>query len=203
MKCDEELEKRLARIGVSPEVAEAALKVDATMQRWRRRAMKRDLERRAIERLGLELDVPQLDALGAIWVLGGEFEASPEQETTVGTVATRLGIDPSRASRMIGDLIAGGYARRAVSQQDARRTIVELTDRGRSVVLALRSYKVLVLGDFLSDWTPAEIGMLVPLLERFSAWSDESSLARSDRFASEVATLVSSLERGGKADRTE
>jgi hypothetical protein len=71
--------------------------------------------------MGLDLDIARLDVLTAILAPGGEFESEADEEPMVGTIASRLGIDPSRASRLVSDLIASGYARRAVSQRDARR----------------------------------------------------------------------------------
>ena len=78
----------------------------------------------------------------------------------VATIAARLGIDPSRASRLVTELISEGYAARAVSQQDARRTIVTLTDKGNAVVTAVRTIKYLVLGTFLSNWSEEEMNTL-------------------------------------------
>lgn len=190
MSCDDELRPRLSRLGLAPGVQDAALAVDATMQRWRRRVMKREVERRALADMGLELDLPVLDVLLVI--------AAPEPdagEMTVGAVAQRLGLDPSRASRLVADAIARGHARRAVSQDDARRTIVELTALGRAVVLAVRSYKVMLLGEYLSDWKEEEIAIFTPLLERFSQWSDRAAPAIPDRFAEEVAGLVADLAK--------
>lgn len=172
MKGDGELERRLVRAGLSETTARTALTLDGIMQRWRRRAMRRLPERRAIEALGLDLDVARLDVLTAILAPGGEFECGTDEETMVATVAARLGIDPSRASRLVSELIASGHARRAVSQRDARRTIVELTDLGRSVVTEVRAVKIAMLGRFLDDWTAEELEAFVPLLERFSKWTE-------------------------------
>lgn len=175
---DKDLTQRLAEAGLGPSTIEAALQVDATMQRWRRRVVKRRLERWAIDELGLDLDVPRIDVLTAIWGPTVEFGHAPEGETMVATIASRLAIDPSRASRMVSDLIASGHARRVASQRDARRTIVELTDEGRAVVLGVREMKIRLLAEFLQDWTEDEIAAFLPLLERFSAWTDR--IARPD-----------------------
>ncbi len=162
----------MAQGGLDGAAADAALQLEATMQRWRRRAMKRRLEQRAIEDLGLDLDVPKLDVLSAIEASPAEFDQPDDSETMVGTIAARLQIDPSRASRLITDLISSGHVRRAVSQRDARRTIVELTDEGRNAALEVRAYKVATLGDFLSSWSRDEIETFIPLFDRFSRWSE-------------------------------
>lgn len=158
--------------GRTPGAVAAALALDGTMARWRRRAMQRRSERHALDALGLDLDVPRLDVLTAILAPHGAFDCRGQDEPTVGTIAQRLGIDPSRASRLIGDLIASGHVRRAVSQQDARRTVVVLTDAGRAAAEAVRATKIGLLAAFLEDWTEAEIETFLPLLERFSRWTE-------------------------------
>jgi DNA-binding MarR family transcriptional regulator len=177
MGADESLQSRLVGAGLSEEVARSALALDAILQRWRRRASKRLPERLALREMGLDLDIARLDVLTAILAPGGEFESEADEEPMVGTIASRLGIDPSRASRLVSDLIASGYARRAVSQRDARRTIVELTDAGGRVVTEVRARKIAMLGVFLAGWTEEEVARFTPLLDRFSVWSDQDASA--------------------------
>lgn len=196
---DETQKDNLGRAGIGRDVAQAALDVDAILQRWRRRVVKRELGQKALQELGLALDLPQLDVLMAVSAPANEF-GGPRCETMVGTVATRLGIDPSRASRVTSDLIERGFVRRAVSQQDARRTVLELTEQGAQVVEAVRSYKLLVLGSFLRDWTPEELQTFLPLLERFSAWSEQAETPTGP-VALQIADLRAAL--GGNPDASE
>ena len=51
--------------------------------------------------------------------------------------------------------------------------MLELTEAGVSLVEAVRHYKFLVLGSYLKDWTSEEIATFLPLLERFSHWSEK------------------------------
>ena len=192
---DEVIAEFLASAGIAHSVTEDALDIDASLQAWRRRVNKRELGRAALQAFGLdsEIDLPQLDVLIAIWAPSKEFGKDREPETMVATVAQRLNIDPSRASRMVSDLIGKGLARRAVSQQDARRTIVELSDKGEAVVDAVRRFKFLVMGEFLSGWSEEEIATFIPLMERFSAWTDDSAQVGPDRFTQEVAEIVAHM----------
>lgn len=192
---DQDIEEKLARAGIDPGVTRAALEIDAILQGWRRRFLKRELGQQALRVLEIDIEQPQLDVLVATWAPVMEFGAEPGQETMVSTIAARLGIDPSRASRLVSDLIARGYLLRAVSQKDARRTVVELTDKGRAVIEAVRSFKFLVMGEFLSDWTEEEIAAFLPLLDRFSRWSDEARNAHSERVDDEIAALKKKLAR--------
>ncbi|MDF0599813.1 winged helix DNA-binding protein [Psychromarinibacter sp. C21-152] len=194
---DDAIAEFLESAGIGRDVTDAALEIDAALQAWRRRMNKRELGTAALRAFGLdaEIDLAQLDVLIAIWGPSNEFGPDKEAETMVATVAARLRIDPSRASRLVSELIGKGLARRAVSQEDARRTIVELTERGHAIVAAVRRFKFLVMGEFLSGWTEEERRTFVPLLERFVAWTDEAHGVGPDRFADEVAEIADQLNR--------
>lgn len=189
-----EMNTVLIEAGLDAETAEAVVEIDGLMQKWRRRAQKRELGQRALVHLKIELDLAQLDVLFAI--AGPMDPAEAPGETMVATVAERVNIDPSRASRLVSDMVDQGYARRAVSQADARRTIIELTERGLAVVEAVRAYKFLVMGDFLGEWSAEDLAMFVPLLKRFGTWMDSIDPA-SEKHADEIAALAESIARAG------
>jgi DNA-binding PadR family transcriptional regulator len=90
-------------------------------------------------------------------------------------------------------MVEEGFARRAVSQADARRTIIELTERGRAVVDAVRAYKFLIMGDFLAQWEAEELATFVPLLKRFGTWMDGIEPS-TERHADEIAALAKGIE---------
>jgi DNA-binding MarR family transcriptional regulator len=198
---DKALKEKLARAGVDADHTQAALDIDAILQMWRRRVFKRELGHRALEELGLPLDLPQMDVLMAVWAPSNEFGPEDRTETMVSTVACRLNIDPSRASRLTSDLIKRGFLQRAVSQADARRTILELTETGMRTVEAVRTYKFLVLGSYLADWTMEEITTFLPLLERFSAWSERAACP-SGAVTEEIAQLRAALADLSEAENT-
>lgn len=189
-----EMNTVLIEAELDAETAEAVVEIDGLMQKWRRRAQKRELGQRALVHLKIELDLAQLDVLFAI--AGPMDPAEAPGETMVATVAERVNIDPSRASRLVSDMVDQGYARRAVSQADARRTIIELTERGQAVVEAVRAYKFLVMGDFLGEWSAEDLTMFVPLLKRFGTWMDSIDPA-SEKHADEIAALAEGIARAG------
>lgn len=196
---NEHIEVLLRRAGSDPQIIEAVKRLDAVMQHWRRRITKRELGRRAIEKLGLPVEQGQLDVLFAIAAPGHSLDPEPATETMVATIAERLSIDPSRASRMVAEMVEAGYARRAVSQSDARRTIVELTEKGEAIVEAVQSYKWLLMADYFSSWPQEDLTVFVPLLERFADWFgdvDASETRLSDRIA-EIARSVEGPSRSG------
>ncbi|WP_417580976.1 MarR family winged helix-turn-helix transcriptional regulator [Pelagibacterium sp.] len=184
----------LARSGKNTDLADALLRIDTVVQNWRRQMHKRELGHRATHALGLELDMAQIDVLFAIAYPSLSTEPNEDGETMVSTVAERLYIDPSRASRLVSEMVNSGYARRAVSQKDARRTILELTPAGEAVLDAVRGYKWLLLGEFFSSWSPEDVATFVPLLERYSNWMTTSEETE-EKFADEINELARSIER--------
>lgn len=184
----------LTHAGIPASVTDTALAIDAILQMWRRRVGKRELGRMALSELGLDIDLPKLDVLIATWAPSNEF-GEHSGETMVSTIATRLSIDPSRASRLVTELINQGLLARGVSQQDARRTIVELTAKGRATVDAVRTIKFLILGDYLKGWSETEIETFLPLLERFSSWSEEAVDKGQTRLAPTIAELREKLQK--------
>jgi DNA-binding MarR family transcriptional regulator len=180
----------LERIDADPKVIDAVMRLDAVMQHWRRKMTKRELGRRAIEKLNLPVEQGQLDVLFAI--AAPIYTTDACSETMVATVAERLGIDPSRASRIVSDLVSTGYARRAVSQVDARRTIVELTEKGMAITEAVQSYKWLMMADYFSGWSREDIAAFVPLLERYTTWFNDVAVSEA-RLVGEISAIAESV----------
>lgn len=192
-----ELNTLLENAGIDAATAQAVMDIDGMLQQWRRRAMKRELGQRALLDLRIGIDLAQFDVLVAIAGPVPEF-GDVQGETMVASVAERLNIDPSRASRLVSEMVEQGFARRAVSQADARRTIIELTDQGRAVVEAVHAYKYLIMGDFLGTWPAEDVAAFVPLLKRFARWSDDIDAAAA-KYAAEIAALSPPAGKSGAA----
>lgn len=187
----------LRKAGIAEATVEAVVGIDALLQNWRRRTMKRELGNRALVDLKIGIDLAQLDVLFAIEAPVDEFGEMASGETMVASVAERLAIDPSRASRVVSEMVEAGYARRAVSQADARRTIIELTETGRAVVEAVRAYKFLIMGNYLSGWSAEELATFMPLLRKFGHWSEHTDPAAA-KFADDIAVLARKIENSRK-----
>ncbi|MFI1191287.1 MarR family winged helix-turn-helix transcriptional regulator [Streptomyces californicus] len=89
------------------------------------------------------------------------------QEITVGVVAERLAVDPSVASRMVTDCIAAGYLVRAASQQDGRRTILQMTDEGHAMLAAFRRHQRSAFEFITREWPEGEPEQLARLLVKY------------------------------------
>jgi len=187
-----EINALMRKAGIAEATVDATIEIDALLQNWRRRAQRRELGHRALVDLGIDMDLAQLDVLVSIEAPQDEFGILSSGETMVATVAERLGIDPSRASRVVSEMVEAGYARRAVSQADARRTIIELTDAGRTIVGAVRAYKFLIMGDFLNSWAPDELTAFLPMLRKFGHWSEHTELG-AEKFSEDIAALAAKI----------
>ena len=76
-------------------------------------------------------------------------------------------IDPSRASRIVADMVARGVLRREASQTDARRIIVVMTDLGQTLVAEVQAVKRSVIESILADWPEEDVATFAVLFDRF------------------------------------
>lgn len=185
---DQDLVALARSYGLSDEAAQSIGAIDAVMARIRRNILKREFGRQIIARCGLDIDVSHMDA---VLVMANR---TGNEELTVGHIAERLGIDPSRASRVTSDIVEKGLARRIASQQDARRICLELTERGTRLSNAIRENKMALFASAMGQWSDEELVTFARLLERFSTWAtDAAAIEKSvDRIS---ARLAQSAER--------
>lgn len=153
----------LVTLGMSPASAAATIKIDGVMAHIRRSMARREMGRLAIKALDLPIDAADLDILVTL-------EMAPEGEATVGFIAERLNVDPSRASRIVADAVDKGLVRRVASQSDARRIGLELTETGRAHADSVRRYKWGVFAEALGEWPEDDLVTFARLFERFSGW---------------------------------
>ena len=179
--------------GLSEAAAKAVAAIDAVMGKVRRSIQRRDFGRLILARVDPSLEVSHLDAIVAI-AHNPVVSDTPQDEVTVGIIAERLQIDPSRASRISGDLVERGYAFRVASQLDARRICLKLTAKGERFVTAVRQTKWRIFAGSLAQWDEQELVTFAGLLERFAGWAiDEGGMSRS---ADAVKQMMDEMEPG-------
>lgn len=177
MHGDQDLADLARSNGLSEAAADAVAAIDAVMNKVRRSVQRRDFGRLILARIDPSLEVGHLDAIVALSAVAGDTR---QDEVTVGVIAERMGIDPSRASRISADLVERGYAFRVASQLDARRICLKLTAKSERLVTAVRQTKWQIFAESLAQWDEQELVTFARLLERFSAWAtDETSMRRS------------------------
>jgi DNA-binding MarR family transcriptional regulator len=185
---DQELVALARSRGLSEEAAKAVAAIDGVMARIRRNIMRREFGRVVLAQIAPDLEVAHMDVISAI----AHRAEGDAEEVTVGLIAERLGIDPSRASRVSADVVDRGFARRVASQQDARRICLELTPKGKRFVDAIRQSKMATFASALGQWEESELIVFANLLDRFSTWATDPK-GLTER-AAEVKALLNEPE---------
>ena len=92
--------------------------------------------------------------------------------SSVSELATAIGVDQPRASRLVQAAVDTGQVRRDVDPNDARRSILVITDAGRAALSALLDHRRTAVERALADFTPAEREQFAELFTRFAkGWS--------------------------------
>jgi DNA-binding MarR family transcriptional regulator len=89
-------------------------------------------------------------------------------EMTVGGLAAEMGVAQPVASRTVAACIADGLLRRAVSQADGRRTVLELTEAGEAERGRFASEQRETFELITTTWTAAERDQFARFLIRYS-----------------------------------
>jgi DNA-binding MarR family transcriptional regulator len=112
---------------------------------------------------GSDAHVAHVLVLEAVEAAGGGGPAS------IGAVATELGLDRSNASRMLAGAVAAGLVTRAVAADDARRTVLDLTPDGRSLLDAARAWQQDVFTRLVADWPAQDARRFAGYLDRLAS----------------------------------
>ncbi|MDQ2661882.1 MAG: MarR family transcriptional regulator, partial [Actinomycetota bacterium] len=92
--------------------------------------------------------------------------------SSVSELAAAIGVDQPRASRLVQAAVGTGQVRRDVDPNDARRSILIITDSGRAALSALLDHRRTAVDRAMADFTPAEREQFAELFTRFAqAWS--------------------------------
>ncbi|MGV2107237.1 MULTISPECIES: MarR family winged helix-turn-helix transcriptional regulator [Rhizobium/Agrobacterium group] len=137
--------------------------ISQTMARLRMMMGRRFMSRIALSRMseGHGMELSHFDVVKVV------SHAARGQEVTVGVIAEQMRIDPSRASRVVADLVRRGALRREASQADARRTIVTLTPIGEELLHHFDTVRREVIGQTVEDWSADDIITFETLFDRF------------------------------------
>ncbi|MFF0594283.1 MarR family winged helix-turn-helix transcriptional regulator [Streptomyces antibioticus] len=151
-----------------PEVLTA---VERALIRIRRRQSRRTLARPVVQGMAEPVDLSTLAVVDAV----DEGTGEGNKDVTVGFVADRLAIDPSRASRIVADAVRTGFVRRVASQEDGRRSCLELTPAGQAAVAAAHRTRQDFYATVLENWDPAEQEEFARLLTKFVHALDDAA----------------------------
>jgi len=123
---------------------------------------------RLARRLRNERDPDNPLGVGAISVLGVLLRHG---ESTVGQLAAHERVQPPSMTRTVSCLVDDGYAVRRPSETDGRSTMIEISEKGRQILLTDRRRRDAWLARQLKDLTADERDLLrqvAPLIEKLA-----------------------------------
>ncbi|ONM47124.1 MarR family winged helix-turn-helix transcriptional regulator [Nocardia donostiensis] len=89
-------------------------------------------------------------------------------EATITSVAHQLGLDHSGASRMVRDATAAGFLSRAESEQDRRRTSLQLTEGGERLLAEAHDWQRQVFLELTAHWSATDRQRFAGYLQRLA-----------------------------------
>ncbi|MGX2993209.1 MarR family winged helix-turn-helix transcriptional regulator [Streptomyces sp. JNUCC 64] len=146
--------------------------VELALIQIRRRQSRRSLARPVVQGMAEPVALNTLNVIDAV----DEGLGESGRDVTVGFVADRLAIDPSRASRIVADAVKDGFVRRVASQEDGRRSCLELTPAGRDAVAAAHRTRQSFYTSVLQDWGADEQRDFARLLTKFVRSLDSAAV---------------------------
>ena len=156
------------------------VRIGQSMTRMRLMTGRRLIGRLAIQTVTPGLELSHLDVLDAV------RRAQESGDVTVGTIAEMMRIDPSRASRIVAEMVGRNILRRKASQADARRIIVVMTPLGQRLLSEIRAQKLSFVSEVVKDWKPEEIEAFGELFEKFISGFESVFEARVKDIADEA-----------------
>lgn len=149
----------LKRVDKNESSQDDVLAISHTMTRMRIMIGRRVIGRTAIAKLAPGLDLSHLDVLDVVHRTQGD--------ATVGSIAEAMRLDPSRGSRLVADMVGRGLLERDVSQEDGRRSVIAVTNLGRTILEDMRDAKIAIIRDVVSDWPKEDVAAFAGLFDRF------------------------------------
>ena len=86
---------------------------------------------------------------------------------SVSEIADLIGVDQPRASRLVNESAERGLVTRRADERDARRSVVELTEQGRSILSRTNESRRTAVADAVAGFTEEETVAFAALLTRF------------------------------------
>jgi DNA-binding MarR family transcriptional regulator len=166
--------------------------LDRTLRRLRRAMMKPPATTVPVPALGKPLDMAKIFACDAVSDL-----AQRKPSVTVKDVAAELELEHSTASRLLSDVEQDGLVTRGTDPDDRRRTTLELTDLGESVVGDATAITRFFTRLLLSEWPREDVEDLTRLLGRLADTVHEKLDVLPERAMAEFARQHPELAEAG------
>lgn len=157
----------LEQKGFSAEAITALLQFDVANFQWRRMWEREEFRGKVFEGLSDVLEPALLQGLISVARIQDGVGRPEPMSPTVGLVADLMQVDPSRASRIVADLVSRGYVRRAVAQDDARKSVLAVTPKGFQYLRDFMRAKWTLLSDVFEGWEEPDVEVFSNLFQRF------------------------------------
>lgn len=159
--------KMLEKQGFSAEAIEALLSFDVANFQWRRMWEREEFKGKVLAELDEVLEPALMQGLISVARIQDGVGRPEPMPATVGLVADLMQVDPSRASRIVADLVARGYVERAVAQADARKSVLAVTPKGFQYLQDFMRAKWALMIDVFDGWAENDIMEFSHLFQRF------------------------------------
>jgi DNA-binding MarR family transcriptional regulator len=153
--------------GKTAPAVKALVDFEAAMFRFHRRVAKGELIALALRRLELRIEPAQFQALTAVARIQHGVGRDAPVAPTIGLIAEEMSLDPSRASRIVADLVRSGHVQRGAAQDDGRKSVIKLTELGGSVLYAMRDARWNLLLEVFASWSESDLQSLSQGLTRY------------------------------------
>lgn len=171
--CDPRVLSRIPELldqkGFSPEAIEALLQFDVANFQWRRMWEREEFRGKVLKGLSDTLEAALLQGLISVARIQDGIGRPEPMAPTVGLVAEMMQVDPSRASRIVADLVSRGYVERSVAQDDARKSVLIVMPKGYGLLDEFMQSKWLLLIQTFDGWGDDDIMMFSKLFQRFAS----------------------------------
>ena len=158
--------------GLGDDAVKALMSFETTMFHFHRRMVKGELAAVILRHLGLEIETAQFQCLMAVGRITLGIGGHEPRPATVGMVAEELAIDPSRASRLVADLVGRDLAVRVAAQDDGRKSPIELSKAGLKILGSVRDARWQMLAQIFGEWSEKDIRVFANLFDRYLEDSD-------------------------------
>ena len=122
-----------------------------------------DLDEAALTTASAGLELAHVQGLEAV-----ATARPPAVAASVTHVAKELGLDLSGASRMVSAAVAAGYVQKASAPDDARRSELALTPKGRVLLARARQWQEETFRRLVADWSSGDAKRFASYLDRLS-----------------------------------
>ncbi|TNE69056.1 MAG: MarR family transcriptional regulator [Rhodobacteraceae bacterium] len=153
--------------GFSDVAIEALLSLDLAMFQWRRMAEKGEFKGRVLDGMNEKLEPAILQGLLSIAQITAGLGRDVAEAPTIGMVAEVMAVDPSRASRIVSELVSRGYVTRQAVQEDARKSVLVITPKARTFLRAFTLSKWRLFAKAFQAWSGEEIESFSTLFGRY------------------------------------